>query len=515
MNKKDTDFITLLNKYNRLVARLNEYEQQIEGKERAWKKLEEQYKSEIALARELAEKILAKDPNEMVLGKSYSWKSFSTSELLHKATNGFETYNANRTALMIRLKDESEERRMQIESLLDQLSAAQHSPPRIDQATGEVLPTNEELLEKTKQDIKDQKIKASLPKGYQAAEQNGNCQIVVIEENKDFTEQDALDNAEAGLVGHTVKIDSYAAPMHPSEENRQDKQRRKAAEKYTELIDIEAAASGIKEAGWNALLAIGKYGVSTTSDITNVIQGKIVNGDKTLTNRATSQLVALQAGGLIEKSVITDGIRSKLIIYTLSPKGRRVYEYKYKEKPIISEAERLSAENDNIQHGYGIKALKEVLQGIKTENDTPLYHDTSISRSKNIINLSNGKKYIPDVKASNGVGVDFFEYEIGTTSAQNIEIKLNKMCQVTKDLHIVYPSIDVVNKNAPKVEKWIESRGSKSLSQITVYLHTSKSISRLGVANGWICKYECKNGAIRIDAPNTNSSKAIMRGGEK
>lgn len=504
MSKKESEYATLSNKYNRLLARLKDLEQQIESKEAAWSKLETEYKNNESLARELCEKILAKDPNEMVLGTGYSWRTLSTAELLRKSKICFEDYNARRTYLMLRLKDESEDRRMQIESLVDQLSSAKLSKPAVNEETGEVEPisalSRDEIMEKTKKEISDKKVKDAIPQQLKSAEEKGNCQIVVIEENKDFVEQDALDNAEAGLIGHTVKVDAYSAPMHPSEENRQDKQRRKIAEKYTELIDVEAAASGIKEAGWNALQAIGKYGVSTTADITAILQSKITNGEKTLANRAIAQLTALQAGGIVEKSVITDGIRSKLMIYTISPKGKKIYEHKFGEAPVVSEAERLRAENDNIQHGYGIKALQEVLTGLVDADGKRIYTSVTISRNKNTIQLKSGTKYIPDAKASNGVGVDFFEYEMGLQTYHDYEVKLNKMCQVTGNIRIVYPSTEILNENTSKIEKWINNRGSSSLSGIQVYLYTTRSISKTDVENGWICRYDCKQGATKINA---------------
>lgn len=499
MKNRDADYAALFAKYNRSIARIKDLEDQTASKEQAWKALEGTYKNNESLARELGEKILAKDPNEMVLGESYAWGQLSTFELMQKAKISFDEYNAKRTRLLLTLKDESEDRRLQIESLIDQLSQARLSSgaPAVNSLTGEIIDPDE-IKESTKKTVEDNKTFARIPPDLKAAKEKGAVQLIVTEENDDFTEQDILDNTELSLVGRTVQLDADAAPMHISEVNREDKARRKAAQKYSELIDIEAVSEGIKPDGWDILKTIGIYGVSTTTDIAATLTKEIYKGDENQAKRTVRSLLSLQAGGILEKTDLSDGIRSKLRIYVLSPKGKKIYEHKYNKKAVVSEAEKIMAENDNYQHGYGIKALKNEIELLVDANGKHIYTSVSMDRTPNTIKLQNGKKYIADVKASNGVCVDFFEYEMGTTSATDIAIKCNKMCQVTKNIHIVYPSTAILERNAVKYEQWINGRGAKSLKGICVYLHTSKAIKKDGILNGWVMKYDCEKGATRV-----------------
>ena len=64
----DDSYNILLSKYNRLIARFRDLEKQMEEKESVWKEMEQNFRINESLARELCELVLAKEPREMVLG---------------------------------------------------------------------------------------------------------------------------------------------------------------------------------------------------------------------------------------------------------------------------------------------------------------------------------------------------------------------------------------------------------------------------------------------------------------
>ena len=118
---RDSEYELLLSKYNVSIAKTQDLQEQIRIKEGAWKAKEAHYKHVDKLTRELCEKILARDRNEMVLGREYSWAKLDTEDLVLKADASYRTYNANRSELLQKIMDVAETRRAQIESLEDQI----------------------------------------------------------------------------------------------------------------------------------------------------------------------------------------------------------------------------------------------------------------------------------------------------------------------------------------------------------------------------------------------------------
>ena len=87
---RDAQYEALLSMYNIALAKAKDLQEQIQTKETAWGEKEKWYKLIDKLCREFCENVLAKDPNEMVLGQEYSWGKLDSVQLIQKAQKCFK-----------------------------------------------------------------------------------------------------------------------------------------------------------------------------------------------------------------------------------------------------------------------------------------------------------------------------------------------------------------------------------------------------------------------------------------
>ena len=118
---KDKDYEILFSKYNRALAKAQDLQEQLITKQEQWEKRNVDFDTIEKNVRELCESILAKDSKEMRLGTDYSWDSIPVNELIIKAKKVFREYNAQRTDVMRKIMDTSEDRRAQVESLKEEI----------------------------------------------------------------------------------------------------------------------------------------------------------------------------------------------------------------------------------------------------------------------------------------------------------------------------------------------------------------------------------------------------------
>jgi len=117
MAVSDREYNSLLQKYNLAVTQIGEMRDQMATKNRLTAEYEAQCEVVEKHARKLCELILAKDRSEMVLGKAKTWSSYSTDELIAKATAFFVEYVKAHTEKLQKLMAEIERRGDEIESL--------------------------------------------------------------------------------------------------------------------------------------------------------------------------------------------------------------------------------------------------------------------------------------------------------------------------------------------------------------------------------------------------------------
>lgn len=507
MSIPEGEYNTLLAKYNRLVARFKDLEQQSNERQEQWRKLEKDYKTNESVARELCELILAKDPKEMVLGKEYSWKKVPFRELTQRSKTSYERYNGERTELLQQIQEQSEERRITAESLEAQLTQMMRREKEIEKARKEVSGNvNEETGEiitpegPPSKPIKDETMRR-VKYGVQQAAKEGAVDLCILEEDEDVAQEDIRQQEEMARMSGAVSVERGGYRIAPIEQKRKAaKDARKHEEQRLLHIDMKDIEEKMNDRRWAIMETMGKLGLCEGSEI---LLHVVNNYPDEKGQRLTESTVKYEIKNLIENGcIISDTsvkhpLKSKFAVYYLSDIGRRVYLDHYGEDPVMSERDRLIAQHDNLEHAFGIKTLKDILEA------SGAYETVVMDRAENTITLENGAKYIPDIKVTGTTAkgkhnfTAYFEYERGTHSQSDFNVKLNRMAEVTRFLNIVCPNADTVNELVKKTKKWVELMGgAQKLSKFTVRITTLKRLegqTNINSDNNWQAVFKLSN----------------------
>lgn len=219
------------------------------------------------------------------------------------------------------------------------------------------------------------------------------------------------------------------------------------------MIDLDKFMKDITPVMWLVIQTIGDQGINEQSEIKSFILQNAVGKDSSINdstiNIAISNLMRMQ---ILKRIKIVCGNRW-FYIFELDEMGVRAYIGKYSKKPVVSEAQKLIKEHDNIKHGYLIKEASMIL---KSKYD---YESVSTSRKYNYIKLPNGKACIPDVTCASNGQVDYYEVECGNHNQDDFNDKCNKYRMVSKTIHFIVPQNEVLKTIQGQISAWIKSCG--------------------------------------------------------
>lgn len=550
MDKRPETIETIIAKYNRLLARYRDLEQQTSEKQGKWAEIEREFKIIEALTRELCELILAKDPQEMKLGKEYSWSRLKTRDIIQRTKNSYTNYNDARTALLRDIQRQSEERRMMIENLqaqierdantmqqlreLKQSEDASGAPAeQFDKRTGEVITEEKEVDPKTMERVayatqeaaksgsidvlqfdEDDEMAPSSGKGekpgvsaedIRRGQSRPATDMKIWETKKDLSKADVDQQTEMSERAAILDLKRTGGNVSSSARKANAASAAKAAvEKQFVSIDANEIAQKLNERHWTLMDIIGSTGMCEGSEIVDSAIEALNLGDSTDKTTASGLryiLMNLVNFGCLTMEQVDHPLKPRFAVYALSSVGRSIYTTHFKKQPVLSERDVLIAEHDNLEHAFGIKTLKAILETNST------YSNVCMSRMDNTIQLKDGTSYIPDIIAQGqGKGRTFrvyMEYERGTHHQSDFNIKLNKAIKVTNRLDIVCPTNSVAENLKNKVSTWIQSRGGyKSLQKVKIRITTLRRIN--GVTNinndsNWLYVFNLKDGDQPIE----------------
>lgn len=550
MEKSSETIETIIAKYNRLLARYRDLVQQTSEKQDKWAEIEREFKINESLTRELCELILAKDPQEMRLGKEYSWSKLKTRDIIQRSKNSFTIYNDTRTSLLRDIQRQSEERRMMIENLQAQIErdantmqqlrelkqpedTSSTSVERFDETTGEVIVEEKEVDPKTMERVayatqeaaksgsidilqfdEDEGMAPSSGKGEKPSvsaedirrgQSRPATDMKIWETKKDLSKADIDQRTE--IAEHAAVLDLKRTGGNVSQSVRKSNaaaSAKAAVEKQFVSIDANEIAQKLNDRHWTLMDIIGSTGMCEGSEIIDAAIETLNlgdNNDKTTASGLRYILMNLVNFGCLTMEQVDHPLKPRFAVYALSSVGRSIYATHFKKQPVISERDVLIAEHDNLEHAFGIKTLKSILETNST------YSNVCMSRMDNTIKLKDGTSYIPDIVAQGqGKGRTFrvyMEYERGTHHQSDFNIKLNKAIKVTNYLDIVCPTNSVAENLKGKVAAWIQSRGGyKSLQKVKIRITTLRRIN--GVTNinndsNWLYVFNLKNGEQPIE----------------
>ena len=226
-----------------------------------------------------------------------------------------------------------------------------------------------------------------------------------------------------------------------------------AFKKNYHMIDLDKFMKDITPPMWLVVQTIGEQGINEQSEIKSYILQNLVGTDSSINdstiNIAITNLMRMQ---ILKRIKIVCGNRW-FYIFELDEMGVRAYIGKYSKKPVLSEAQRLIKEHDNIKHGYLIKEASMIM---KSKFD---YESISTSRKVNYIRLPNGKACIPDIMCAKSGTVDYYEVECGNHNQEDFNDKCNKYRMVTKTIHFIVPQNEVLKTLQSQISGWIKSCG--------------------------------------------------------
>lgn len=453
MNKSEENI--MINKLNRSEAKCRDLEEQIRIKEKQWKEAEASFNEAEFRCKTLCEEILVRDPEEMILGRKYSWDSLSMADMAKKALVSLRNYNSERTDLMRKLLDVAEERRLQVESLIGQLEVLKSCSA--DQP---------EITEATKDDVPPSTQESAVKQGDESETAHID---MIIEEDNDVTEADldAIRDMETFVQElHPIQRE---IPVHPAKKIIREQQKRAEKHSMVHVIDLSVYKDKLTELMWRVLELIGKEGLSAYTEIESRINDMASDVTKATVRMSVRSLLSM---GLLAQEQISDPIRSKFMVYRLSEIGHRLFKEHFGTAPVLSELDIIISQHDNPNHGYGILALAQILK------ESNKFDSVVTDRKHNTIKLRRGGTYIPDIIASIGNKKFYIEYECGTHVQSDFSAKCNKMLQVTNAIYIVTPNRDILQKRIMnQVAIWIKEKGGyRALAGKTVRMTTATAL---------------------------------------
>lgn len=478
--------------YLKEVARANDLQDQLREKNERIKEREAQFKHTEMLARDLCTTILAKDRDEMVLGRPYSWRNVPIDELLEKALKSYKAWSIARSKILTEILDLAETRRQEVESLTEQISQLMQNANVADPESVKRVVT--EINEKSSTHPIKAEYKA------RAAQESG--KIELIEEDDSDVELVVADErtalTEAMAIAQSASLAANAVPVLEAPKKKELMQEINKDVVVSHVVDLSQWTKTMTEPMWAVIEVIGKHGYTQYKDI----EAKAIELHPDMKkSQLRSAVQALGKMNAVKQETILTPISKKRLLHYLTDVGKRLFILQFKTQPVVSEVETVIAEHDNAEHGYGILELEKLLL------EKGIYKEVSSYNRKKAIKIDDTRTYVPDLicKKENAKYVEYIEYERGFHTQSDFNAKCNKMAKVTRFLYFVVPNVKVLEHIMSQVERWVDERGVKSVENLKLRITTSTAISAASDKKiPWLVEYNFKNGVTPIRHDETN-----------
>lgn len=451
--RKESDFVgnesaykEILNKYNILKTKYEELSETLNKNQEEWQREENYYLELCDRVKELCENIYNKSMEHREMDSS------DMLELIHQTKLVFEEYSHKKNEIIKIIVNESENKSAEIENLKNKMSeilvsgglskAKENEQQRAEPDNPADADTDNDK-ENPKMVQKKNKLKGLGKK---------HTNIETVREDEDDAEEtskklleDAVSERCDGVANRTPALNKGSIPK-----KNMTKDRDKAMyDRLTELI------SQLKEIHTDIICIMAEKGCSRLPKIIEEFKGRKTEGS------IRQGINILKTMGLVEIEPATNPFSRNLSVYSLSETGRMLYRYIKHKNPVKSERDRIVEEHDNLEHGYGILFLYELLL-----QDKERYTEVSMYNRKNPIDYGSGNNkevYIPDIKFKENGRIAFYEYERGYQGQLDYERKFNKLLKVNRYIYIITDSKDTLDKMIKVADKWIEKKNPKEL----------------------------------------------------
>lgn len=474
----------LLNKYNTLVARCQSMEETMKTKDEQWEKKSVEFKAVEDNIRKLCKLILAKDKSQINLGtENGSWGSLNVRDLIIQATQSYKKYNKERALALQQILDMAEDRQEEIDRLNIQISLLMENGADPD--------AYQKAVEKAeKQKTYDDAMKNA---DYETAKniQKNNSKVEINDDENlgNFVAEslDEFDSFQPTEKSAVIKNSSGAIAAALEKKHQEE-----VTKKYVTEIDIGSYLKDMSQMQRDFIDILGSQGLSEQVEILEAITQIPDNNDKsrkTLSNQVYIAAKELQKMGMISAESVAIPLqgRSNSKIIRLTSLGMKLYMLMTNKKSVISEANNIMMEHDNIHHGYGIKAIYQSLE------QSGLYNRVNMNCRKDPLVVKNDqfekKSYIPDIIAIYGATNQkcYFEYERGFSTKDTIIEKCTKMAHFTKNLFFITDTEKSAETLLRNLIEWKKEADKRNLG-VKVFLSTARyfQASNFDIKGKWM-----------------------------
>lgn len=349
----------------------------------------------------------------------------------------------------------------------------------------------EEIM-RQKEDLKNYKIVLDELKA-QLIEKTENENKEALSQNKEFTDSDFETFAGSSAVNRQGEVSSIQGSI------------------AIKAIDLEKSRASIDETGKKIIEGIGKEGISEHPAL---LQYCLKSNCGITESKFETACENLKLNSVIDVDIVQsfNRIRGVRVFSLTNEVGKLLYKEFFREKPVLSEKEKLKRENDNLSHGYSIKDVYNVLEELG-------YTEISMDRKTNTIPISGANTYVPDIIATNPISgrKEYIEVEMGTHNKENFNFKLDKANLKATVLKIVVPNKSVAENVCRKVEDW-RALNLKKASAITIFVQRfselkTKDDGRVFAPTDKIKAADLidkKNGAKNNQSPKTKTTSGDL-----
>lgn len=454
-------------KYNRTIAYNMELEQKVRETRDELSALEKKYKHLDECTRTLCEEVLKKEREQGSLDKKgRDWGAMPTLELIEMAkgyvadnfgywkdrlTDAYEMYK-KRGEMIEKLKAEIKE--LKADAGNDKDAGVE---PKDGDKNNHRFENNKSVGKTGTDENIGNKKKGVGGKGGRFADAIGveidNAEI--IEEDADISEnqQALLNRVRSEFTGNGKKSGLNAKPAPGRIKAEEERQKQRAQELKEDTKEkAEKILDQMTQIQLQALCIICENKESTLSD-TRELTGEATGSGKGTVNTCLKELTAL---GLVSANTISIPGKPKVTIVTATALGKEAYRQKTGKEPVESEAETLVREHSTLEHGYGIKAVAEMLEQsdfFKRRNAKVSY----INGRKPISSArEKGVSIIPDITVEiENQPPMYIEYETNSTTAEDFYHKCNKYLAASNKMYIVVRNQTELEETVKRVEDWI------------------------------------------------------------
>jgi len=265
---------------------------------------------------------------------------------------------------------------------------------------------------------------------------------------------------------------------------RHIKPKKKTKEVVIHTVNLMEYEAQFNDVMWKMVEVIGKSGAARYPEIEKRVKEEISDFVKNRLRVAANELVKMK---ILDKTELHVPLMPMVVLYALNEISVKLFKNKFKATPVQSEMKKVIKEHDNLEHGYGILSVGQLLA------DKSAFKDVIAFNRSIAINIGDGRKYIPDITGITEEGERiYFEYERGTHTQKDFNEKCNKMCRVTESLNFIVQNKDILEKRLfPQVKEWIKSRGGqRGLQNITIGLTTPVELRKCNLSDeSWLIVY--------------------------